>query len=758
MSTTRARDLAVLLILGCLQMPSAAAEDLSIERLYAAPELAGPRLRAVKIAPDGKRVVYLRAAADDIHRLDLWQYEPASGQASLLLDARRLAPQDAEAIPAEEAARRERQRISFLHGIVGYDYAQDGARLLVPAGGSLYVYEFAQPAPLALRELRLGGPGPTDAQFSQTGRYVSYVRGQDLYAYELATDQELRLSSDGGGLISNGSAEFIAQEEMGRSTGYWWSPDDRYVASARVDESPVADVERFEVNAGDVKVVHQRYPRAGTANAHVELYVVEVAGGARRKVDLGADPDVYLARVAWFPDGRHLLVQRQSRDQKRLDLLKVDAATGASRLLLSESSSRWVELHDDLTFLKRRGGFLWLSQRSGYPHLYRYDNDGRLLGQLTGGDWLVIGEPRAIAGIDEAAGLVYFTGSRDGYAERHLYAASLDERLPGPVRRLTFEPGWHEVVMSRDARLIVDQYSSTERPPAVALKDPAGNRLAWLAENGLDAAHPYAPYQLGRPRSEFGTLPAADGTPLNWVLMKPADFDPARRYPVVVSVYGGPHGQSVQNLWSVDYRELLVRHGFLVFALDNRGAGRQGMRADAALHRQMGSVETLDQLAGARFLRSLPYVDGGRIGVFGWSYGGYMALNLMLRSPGTFQAGVAGAPVTDFALYDTHYTERYMGTPTDNAAGYAASSVLGLAGNLAAPLLLMHGMADDNVLFSNSTRLMAEFQKRNVPFDLMVYPGQKHALLRHAEVGPHALGTVTRWLEAHLQPARATTP
>ena len=748
---SRARAAVVGVVVGCLSMLSAAAEELSIERLYAAPDLSGPRLLKVQLAPDGRRITYLRAAADDRDRFDLWQYEADSGRASLLLDARNLSPAPALLTP-EEQARRERQRIASLHGIVDYALAADGRRLLVPLSGELYLYDFDAPPAAQLRRVEAGGPGPTDAQLSSTGRYVSYVRGQDLYAYDLLVGRELRLTTDGGGAISNGAAEFVAQEEMQRSTGYWWSPDDALLVSARVDESPVAEIERFEVDVDGVKVVRQRYPQAGAANARVTLELIDVATGARRPLDLGPDPDVYLARVGWFPDGRHLLVQRQSRDQKRLDLIKFDARTGTSRLLLTESSPYWVELHDELTFLKRRGGFLWLSQRSGFPHLYRYDDDGRLLGQLTGGEWLVHGSHHAIVGVDEARGLVYFTASRDGHAERQLYSASIDVRLPVEPQRLTFEPGWHEVAMSRDGRILVDQYSSTERPPATALKDASGYRLAWLLENALDGQHPYAGLQLRRPRTEFGTLAAADGTPLPWLLMKPWDFDPARRYPVVVLVYGGPHGFSVQNAWSVDLREYLVRQGFLVFSLDNRGAARQGVRADAALYRRLGTIEVEDQVAGAQFLKRLSYVDAERIGVYGWSYGGYLALRLMLRAPGTFHAGVAGAPVTDWRLYDTHYTERYMGTPADNPDGYAASAVLPYAGQLAGPLLLLHGMADDNVLFSNSTRLMSEFQRRGIPFDAMVYPGQKHGLARSAAVGPHALMTISRWFELQLKP------
>jgi dipeptidyl-peptidase-4 len=745
------------LVVACFANPTMA-DELTIDRLFAAPDLSGASLRGLRFSPDNGRVTWLQGAADDKDRLDLWEYDLKAHATRRLVDSRALAPGDGK-LSAEEEARRERQRTASLSGIVDYEFASTGRALLFPLNGDLYYYDLGARSANAVRRLTSTPDAETDPRFSPRARYVSYVRGQDLYAFDLAANVEKRLTTDGGGLVANGVAEFIAQEEMDRSTGYWWSPDEAHVAYARVDETPVAEVERFEIYADDVKVVKQRYPKAGAANALVDLYVLDVATNERLHVDLaGAVPgmprttDYYLARVDWFPDGRHLLVQRQTRDQKRLDLLQVDAKTGATRVLLTETAEHWVELHNDLRFLKKRGGFLWVSQRSGFPHVYRYSDDGRLVAQLTGGDWLVVGAPRAIVGVDETRGLVYFTGTKDGYAEKHLYSVSLDAKGPTEPRRLTAEPGWHDVQMANDAQAFLDNHSSVDRPPSVALKDASGRRLAWLVENPLDAKHPYAPYLATHPRFEFGSLPAADGTPLPWMLVKPHGFDASKRYPVVVLVYGGPHGRMVTNAWTGGLANYLARRGFLVFAIENRGASRQGVRADTALHRRMGTVEVEDQVAGANWLKSQPFVDPARIGVYGWSYGGYMTLNLMTRAPGVYAVGVSGAPVTDWSLYDTHYTERYMGTPADNAAGYAQSSVLTHADGLVAPLLIVHGMADDNVLFAHSTKLFAELQKRRKPFDVMVYPGYKHGLTRQASVGPHALGTITRYLEEHLRP------
>jgi dipeptidyl-peptidase-4 len=731
-------------------LPSAASvtsEPLTLERLFSAPELAGGTLRSVRFSPDGQLITWLQGAADDKDRLDLWAYDLKVGQAARLVDARALVPQE-QALSVEEAARRERQRTAALRGIVDYSFAEDSQRLLFPLGGDLYLYDLRAPAATTLRRLTRTAAYETDARFSPRGHFVSFIRDQDLWVIELATGTERAITVGGGGLVSHGMAEFIAQEELGRQTGYWWSPDDSYLAYTRVDETGVSEVERSEILAAGVRTVKQRYPATGQPNALVELYVTALAGGAAVKVDLGAETDIYLARVNWQLDSRQLLVQRLSRDQQRLDLLRSTPTDGRSTGVLSETSTTWVELHDLLRPLAD-GGFLWASQRTGYQHLYRYASDGQLLNVVTRGDWAVT----QVAAVDPASVRVWFVGSREGHTERQLYSAQLDGRDADAPARLTPEPGWHAIQMSLDAHAVLDTWSSVNQPPRTVLRLATGGETAALVPNLLDDQHPYAPYRATHPQYEFGTLPAADGQRLHWQLVKPHDFDPARQYPVVVQVYGGPHGQQVMNAWDDGFAHYLARRGFLVFSLDNRGSALQGVAMDGALFHHMAVVEVADQLAGVYWLKAQPWVDSARVGVFGWSYGGYMALNLLFRAPGVFAAGVSGAPITDWSLYDTAYTERYLGTPQGNAAGYATSSALGVATQLADPLLVLHGMADDNVLFEHSTRLFKVLQEAGKPFEVMVYPGHKHGLLRQSSVGPHAYHTMARFLERYLRPS-----
>ena len=740
---------------------AAPAAELTLERIFAAPDLNGPSLRSLQIAPGAGRVTFLQGSTDNKDRMDLWEYDIASGQARLLVDSRSLVPED-RPLSAEEEQRRERQRISSLSGIVEYLFAPDGRALLFPLGGDLYYYELGRPRDRAVRRLTATEAFETDAQFSPSGRHVSFIRDQDLYVIELASGRERAITTDGDGPIQNGVAEFIAQEEMGRNTGYWWSPDDRRIAYTRTDETPVQVRERFEISAADVQVIRQRYPAAGTPNVTIELFVAGVERpGESVRVDLGTDRDIYLARVDWFPDSRDLAVQRQSRDQRRLDLLKVQAANGSSSVLLTETSRAWVNLYDELRFLKAGRQFIWASSRTGYKHLYLYDNSGKLVRPLTAGPWMVVGDgdEKALLGVDEARGLVYFQANERTPLERHLYVTTLNTRTPEKVRRLTQENGWHAIRLSPDQRFFLETYSDSERPPRVMLRRIDGTPIATLVENALDERHPYYPYLDQHARTEYGTLAAADGQVLHYQLIKPRWFDAAKKYPLLVDVYGGPGAQRVRRQWNGGartnegfFRQVLARSGYVLLTLDNRGSGYRGEAFETALHLRMGQVEVADQVAGVRHLSKEPWFDARRVGIYGWSYGGYMSLMSLLGAPDVFRAGISGAPVTDWALYDTHYTERYLGTPQENRAGYEASAVLPYAGNLDAPLLIMHGMADDNVLFSHSTKLFKRLQDLNQPFSVMAYPGSKHGLLRHANTGPHAYATIKRFLDAALVP------
>lgn len=739
-------------LIACAAVSASHAAELTIDRLFDAPALGGPTILGLKVSPNGTRVTYLQGKPTDKNRLDLWEYNFHDRQARLLVDSELLAIPQAK-ISDEELGRRERQRTAALSGIVEYSFAPSGNALLFPVDGNLFYYDLRKPARDALLAITPPNTTATDASVSSKGQYLAYIRDQNIHLYDLKTHTLKALTHDGGNTIKNGMAEFVAQEEMDRATGYWWSPDDQHIAYARVDEAPVKLTQRFEIAADNITTIEQRYPAAGEANVRVKLGVIDIHSGATVWMDLGLDPDIYLARVHWLPDGKTLAIQRQSRDQRHLDLLFADTTTGKSRVVLTETSDTWIDLHDELTFLKHTHEFIWASSRQGYTHLYLYDYEGHLLRPLTAGAWNVddFGS-RAIKAIDEPHRVIYFSATEKNPTERHLYRTSLDTTDPHHVTRISREDGLHAISMSPNAKFYVDQFSSGNQPAQVVLHDAAGAQITYLLKNSLDAAHPDAPYLADNSVSEFGTLNAEDGQVLHYELFKPLHFDASKRYPAIVDVYGGPSVQRVLNNWNgATFTQILTRAGFVVFQLDNRGSAFRGTKFQAPLRRQLGNVEVTDQILGARWLASQAFVDAARIGVWGWSYGGYMTLMLMFKAPELFHAGVSVAPVTDWRLYDTHYTERYLDRPQDNAAGYTASSVFPYAKDLKGKLLVIHGMADDNVLFSNSTQLFRKLQDLGKPFDVMVYPGAKHGLSSPAD-SKHAYATIKRFFDENLRP------
>ncbi|QNN78303.1 DPP IV N-terminal domain-containing protein [Pseudoxanthomonas mexicana] len=702
------------------------AEKLTLEAITGSAPLSGPTLTKPQIAPDGSRVTFLRGKDTDRNRLDLWEYDIASGQTRLLVDSSVVLPGE-EVLSDEEKARRERQRIAALSGIVDYQWSPDGKALLFPLGGELYFYDLTKSGRDAVRKLTNGGGFATDPKISPKGGFVSFIRDRNLWVIDLASGKEVQLTRDGSDTIGNGVAEFVADEEMDRHTGYWWAPDDAAIAFARIDETPVPVQKRYEVYPDRTEVVEQRYPAAGDHNVLVQLGVIAPKTGARpRWIDLGKGPDIYLARVDWR-DPQRLTFQRQSRDQKKLELIETTLTNGTQRTLVTETSTTWVPLHNDLRFLKD-GRFLWSSERSGFEHLYIASENGSTLTALTQGEWVVDG----LLAIDETAGLAYVSGTRDGATEAHVYAVPLSG---GEPRRLTQAPGMHAATFARNASVFVDSWSSDTTLPQIELFKADGTKLATLLVNDVsDATHPYAKYRAAHQPTAYGTLTAADGTtPLHYSLIKPAGFDPKKQYPVVVFVYGGPAAQTVTRAWpgrsDSFFNQYLAQQGYVVFSLDNRGTPRRGAAFGGALYAKQGTVEVDDQLRGIEWLKSQAFVDPARIGVYGWSNGGYMTLMLLAKHSEAYACGVAGAPVTDWALYDTHYTERYMDLPKANEAGYREASVFTHVDGIGAgKLLLIHGMADDNVLFTNSTKLMSELQKRGTPFELMTYPGAKHGL------------------------------
>ncbi|WP_375396008.1 S9 family peptidase [uncultured Sphingomonas sp.] len=709
---------------------------LTIARVFGNPGLGGASPHALRLSPDGTLLTSLRPRADDKDRLDLWARDTRTGAERMLVDSKKVGS-GAELSEAEKM-QRERARVGGSKGIIAYDFAPDGQSILVPLDGDLYLVTLDGQA----RRLTQTPGGQLNPIVSPKGGFVSFVRDQNLWAQPLAGGVARALTT-GGGTIHFGEAEFVAQEEMDRRTGYWWSPDERHIAVERFDEAPVHVATRAAIGATGTSVYRQRYPGAGTPNVLVELYVINPDGGGQVKVDLGVDPDIYLARVDWLPDGTALLVQRESRDQKRLDMLRVDPATGKSVILFSEKAGAksWLNLSDAYKPMKD-GGLIWRSERDGYGHLYLFVKGHWT--QLTKGPWVVT----SLVGVDEAKRRVYFMGTRDDVLEQQLYAVDLAH--PGTPTRLT-ERGWTNAATmdAANTRLIVTR-SNPNHPPQVYLADTDGKRLDWISENAVVAGHPYYPYLAAHRPTQFGTIKAADGTTLYWEMIAPPLVE-GRKYPVFFQHYGGPGtGQQVTRGWQGALPQYLVSQGYIFFQIDNRGSYNRGKVFEDQIYHAMGTVEVQDQLAGAKYLQSLPFVDGARIGIYGWSYGGYMSLKMLEKTPGVYAAAVSGAPVTDWQLYDTHYTERYLGDPAKDAASYAKSAAWAQTSDIKDPLLIIHGMSDDNVFLDNSLKAIAHMQQTDTPFEMMLYPGNTHRV-GGPGISEHLWGTIMEFMDRKVK-------
>ena len=693
--------------------------DLTPEIVHSDPSLSGKSLRQAKISPDGKMVTVLQGRDDDAKQQDLWAYDLATGEGRILVSSTDLLGEP-EVLSAEEKNRRERAR-EYGKGIVSYGWDEKGEKILFPLGGDVFLYDLVSQEAVQVTDTE---GFETDARVSESGKYVSYVRDNNLYLYSLNLKIERQLSGGATDLIRNGIASFVVQEELGRSTGYWMSPNERYMAYSKIDESPVAIEERIEFSADGIENVAQRYPFAGTDNATVRLGIKPLGGGRTVWADIGTDPDIYLARVFWSADGNTMYASVLSRDQKSLKMLEVSPITGASTLMFEETSPTWISLRGSSFKALEDGGFLWTSQRDGFRHIYRYAAGGQNPVQVTRGDWPV----SKLNCVDEDNRHIFFSGSKDTPLESNIYRIGFDG---GNLMQLSEGEGRHSANFAENCAAYIGTYSNNSTPPQTRAFNANGKPLIWLNENKVDDSHPYAPYLTSHVTPQFGQIPSEDGTMLDYALYRPSDMLPGERRPAITMVYGGPGVQTVHKGWGRLTAQMLVDQGYIVFQLDNRGAYNRGKEFEDHLYRSMGRTEVIDQAAGAEFLKKLRFVDPDRMGVYGWSYGGYMVLH-MLAQTDLYTSGVAGAPVTDWALYDTAYTERYLGDPrTDNAnytkGAYEDGAVFAHLDGLTEPFLLMHGMADDNVVFRHTIKLMDEMQKKGAHnMRLMTYPGEKH--------------------------------
>lgn len=709
---------------------------------------------SIGFSPDGKWLTWLDSPDDSLSRELFAAAIDDDGQ---LGEVRRVVEPPGggvseDKLSPEEKLARERQRMLAL-GVTRYAWAREHNRMLIPLTGEVWLQDGVD-APLRLLVGKAEDPRPAlDPSLSPDGQRVAFVRGGELWVVPADGSAPPQQLTKGGAELgrTRGLAEYIAAEEMDRHRGYWWSPDGQQLAFVEVDEThipPYRIIHQGKDAVGGEAQEDHGYPFAGRDNARVRLGVIAADGGPIRWLDLAipewaerggewsSDPanDFYLARVDWKPDGS-LCAQVQDRRQLELRLLCFANAEGPAQTILSERSEVWINLHhvfeplelDEATAAahpEQVGAFVWASEKTGFQHLYLHAADGRELAQLTSGEWMVEG----VVEIDEAAQKLWFVATREDPRERHLYEVGLDGQ---GLRKLTEAKGMHGVAIDRQHRFFIDAWSNRSTPPTVELRSLADGKLLRTLHPSRESPLDPRIEKLELEPPELVELNAADGkTKLYGAIYKP---DPTLHgpgpYPVVVSVYGGPHAQRVSESWglTVDLRAQYLRdRGYLVFKLDNRGSARRGLAFEGALRHDMGNVEVQDQVAGVEYLIAQGLGDPQRVAIYGWSYGGYMAAMALARAPETFQVAVAGAPVTHWDGYDTHYTERYMGLPQENPEGYQRSSVMAHVDNMHGKLLLVHGLIDENVHFRHTARLINALISAGKDYRLELYPDERH--------------------------------
>jgi dipeptidyl-peptidase-4 len=677
-------------------------KPITADSLYQATRLSEGGPGAPVWAPDGKTFVFL-----DKGKLNL--YNPASQIWSEVIEPATLENAAAK-FDSEGAFEWQNRRVKEST----VQWSASGKELLYLAGGDLFLIHLDT---RKWDQLTHTPVAEHDPKLSPDGKTVSFRRGWDLYTLDLATGHETRLTTDGSDTLRNGGLDWVYPEELDLRTAYWWSPDSKSIAYLQFDISHEPVYPHEDLLGAKAIYEPERYPQAGDPNAEVKVGVIDlVHKGHTKWMDVGETGRTHLiARAGWMPDSAHVYVVRLTREQHLLELLSYAIHNGMGSVILRESDLYWVNLHGDPRFLMS-GQFLWLSERDGFTHLYLCSADGKEQKQLTQGQW----EVSNLVGVDEAAGRVYFLSSEVSPLERQFYSIGLDG---GNKTRLSKSAGTHSISMEAGGPYYLDTFSNLTAPPRTTIHKADGSELG---------TYRYADTRL---QEQFNLVPAefvkyqSAGLQFYAKLIKPEGFDPAKKYPAIVMVYGGPGVQQVVDRWSnADLAQMYAQAGYVVWSLDNRGSIGRGHGFETPIYHRLGEIELEDQKTGVGRLVAMGFVDPKRVGVYGWSYGGFMTLNALLNAPDLFRCGIAGAPVTSWQNYDTIYTERYMGLPSENQDGYKDTALLPQAEHLASKLMLVHNFEDDNVLFQNTVQMMNALEQADKQFEFKLYPQKTHGV------------------------------
>ena len=720
---------------------------LSVHRIYGTREFRSQPFGPTRWLGDGSAYTTLELSEVDGGQ-NLVRYDTESGAREVLVAARQFIPQgDSVPLAVEEYAWSPDQTLLLL-------FTNTRPVWRLNTRGDYWVLNRSTGA---LR--KLGGPEAKPstlmfAKFSPDGRRVGYVRENNLYVQELEGGSIKALTADGSATLINGTFDWVYEEELMNyyADGWRWSPDGRSVAYWQLNADQVRNFSLINnTDSMYSRAIPVQYPKAGEANSAARVGVVSVAGGPTRWLEIEGDPrNHYIARMNWAANSDEVLLQRLNRLQNTNQLLMGDARTGKVRPVMVERDSTWVDVVDNVTWLDKGRRLTWLSERSGWNQVYLVSRDGKSIQPATRGNFDVV----SVVGIDERGGWIYFMASPEQPSQRYLYRSRLNGK--GAPERLSprSEPGTHAYDASPDLRYALETFSSFGKPPVIRLVRLPGHAVIRTLVDNSALKNQLA--TLRRGAVEFFSIPAENGARMPAVLMKPADFDSTRKYPLLLHVYGGPGSATVNDAWGSYYlwHLMLTQKGYLVASVDNHGTPAPLGRAwRKAIYGQLGVVETRDQATAARALMQRPYVDAARVGIWGWSYGAFMSLNSLFQHPDLFTTAVAVSPVTHWALYDNVYTERFNGLPSDNRAGYDRGSPLTYVNGLKGNLLLIHGSGDDNVHYQNTEMLINSLVAANKPFTLMEYPNRTHCICQGKNTQAHLFGLITRYLDQHLKAA-----
>ncbi|MGH7599826.1 MAG: S9 family peptidase [bacterium] len=735
----------LLLALPCL--PAAAQQPdstlLTLERIFSSREFTGDRFGPARWLDNGAGYTTLEPSQDIKDSTDIIRYDTATGRREILVSAKRLIPPGA----------------STALAIKNYEWSPDRQRLLIFTNtqrvwrqntrGDYWVVDLK-----TWQMQKLGGDAKPStlmfAKFSPDGRSVGYVRENNINVEDLSNKKITPLTNDGSRTIINGTFDWVYEEEFGLRDGFRWSPDGKSIAYWQLDASGVRDF--LMINNTDSLysfVIPVQYPKAGTTNSACRAGVVSVSGGATKWFEVPGDPrNNYIARMDWAANSEEIVLQHVNRLQNTNAVMLGNARTGAVHTIITEKDSAWVDVGDDLYWLDEGKQFTWVSERDGWRHVYLISRDGTNVRLMTPGTYDV----ESIECLDEKSGWLYFTASPDNPTQRYLFRTRLDGK--GNAERMTPRDllGTNSYNISPDATWAFHTYSNIDLPPAtvlvqlpqhVAVRELAGNKALRAKARSFK-----------KKPSEFFRVNIGGGVELDGWMIKPYDFDPKKRYPVLFHVYGEPAGQTVLDRWGGRnklWHLMLAQQGYVVISVDNRGTPAPRGRAwRKIVYRQIGILASQDQAAVCRVIRRWPFVDSTRIGIWGWSGGGSMTLNMLFRYPDLYHTGMSVAPVADQRYYDTIYQERYMGLPNDNSAGFKNGSPITFAHQLKGNLLLVHGTGDDNVHYQNAEALINALVRENKPFTMMAYPNRSHGISEGRNTQRHLYELLTRYLHGHL--------